>query len=429
MDILIWIIIILYMAAFILSLIVIPLGRIYTKKINRISTKKYKDIYVLLPALKEQKIVDETIEWFKNIKYEGNIKYIIITSEKEEKFYKDNNIKEVTTNQLVEKRLKKLADNRFVHYHFPETDGNKSSQLNYALDKIINENIDIENTYISVFDFDSKPDINTFRILNKVAKYKNNPDVIGQVPMCFKNYVDFSHESNKILVLLYAFQQTIRATAIEKMKLLVSSLTNLNIPQYCMGACMHIKLKTLIENDKFPIFVDDLTLGYRLSIRNCKFAYLPSSNYVLIPNKIFDYVNSSVLIFKGVTTYLSEIKRAKKRNLWGKIKLFIEGTGNLIVFIIIPIIFIIYYVYSIVANNYNLLFFLMLSIPYLWSMSGYINMKNEHIKGDNKINSFLAFLISPIWYIFRPMGFFIYFKRFILSKLKGSQIQYRKTER
>lgn len=429
MNILIWSIIVLYLLTFVLSLSVIPLGKIYEKKLSKVKTSKYKDIYVLLPALKEQKIVDETINWFRGIEYKGNIKYIVITSEKEEKFYKDNNINEITTNQLVEKKLVEIKDKRFIHYHYPETNGNKSSQLNYAVEQIIKNKVDMNNTYISVFDFDSKPDVNTFNLLSKVAEYKNNPDVIGQVPMCFKNYVDFSKNPCKILVLLYAFQQTIRATAIEKFKLILSSSTNLNIPQYCMGACMHIKLKTLLDNDMFPIFVDDLTLGYRLSIKNCKFAYLPSSNYVLIPNKIFDYVNSSVLIFKGVTTYLTEIKRAKKRNLWGKIKLFVEGTGNLIVFIMIPLIFLIFYLYSMINQEFNLVFWLMLSIPYLWSISGYINMKTEGIKEDNKFNSFLAFLVSPLWYLFRPMGFFIYFKRLIMSKLKGRQVQYRKTER
>ena len=301
--------------------------------------------------------------------------------------------------------------------------------MNYAVDEILKNVNDMDNTYISVFDFDSKPDVETFNMLSKVAKYRNNPDVIGQVPMCFKNYVDFSKHTNKILVLLYAFQQTIRASAIEKFRLELSSLTNLRLSQYCMGACMHIKLKTLVDNEKFPIFVDDLTLGYRLSIRNCSFAYLPSYNYTLIPNKIFDYVNSSVLIFKGVTTYLSEIKRAKGRDAWGKIKLFIEGTGNLIIFIFVPILFLTCYIYSIITNKYTLCFWLTLIIPYLFTIIGYINMKSYGIKGENKINTFLAFILSPLWYIFRPLGFFIYFYRLLKSKLKGKSVEYRKTER
>ena len=194
----------------------------------------------------------------------------------------------------------------------------------YAVDKISKEfKIDKESTYISVFDFDSQPELNTFDNLNLVADYKNNPDVIGQVPECFKNYEELSKKSKNILLLLYSMHQTIRSSAIEKIRLLISSMTNLKVPQYCMGACMHIKLSTLLENDKFPIFVDDLTLGYRLSIKNATFSYLPSYNYTLIPNRVYDYMNSAVLIFKGVSTYLTEIKLAKGRNLWGRIKMFI----------------------------------------------------------------------------------------------------------
>lgn len=106
----------------------------------------------------------------------------------------------------------------------------------------------------------------------------------------------------------------------KKMKLLVSSLTNMKVPQYFMGTCMHIKLQSLIDNEKFPIFVDDLTLGYRMSIKNGNFAYLPTYNYTLIPNKVYDYVNSAVLIFKGISTYISEIRKSKGKNLWGRIK-------------------------------------------------------------------------------------------------------------
>lgn len=84
------------------------------------------------------------------------------------------------------------------------------------------------------------------------------------------------------------------------------------------GACMHIKLQSLIDNEKFPIFVDDLTLRYRMSIKNGNFAYLPTYNYTLIPNKVYDYVNSAVLIFKGISTYISEIRKSKGKNLWGE---------------------------------------------------------------------------------------------------------------
>lgn len=428
-DILLYIIFGVYFLGFVFTLLTIFLEKKYQKKIDKVKVKEYKNIYVLLPALREQKIVDETIDWFKKTKYKGNIKYIIVTTEREEYENKINNIKETTTSQLVEKKLKKIKDNRFIHIHYPETKGNKSSQMNYAIDQILKTETDLENTYISVFDFDSKPEINTFNELNKVAVLRKNPDAINQVPLCFKNYEEFSKDKSKILLLLYAFQHTIRSCAIEKMKLLVSSLTNLKVPQYFMGACMHIKLQSLIDNEKFPIFVDDLTLGYRMSIKNGNFAYLPTYNYTLIPNKVYDYVNSAVLIFKGISTYISEIKKSKGKNLWGRIKMFIAGTGNIVVFTVVPYIIVFYYLYSIITFNFPLLFWLLFSIPYLWSIASYINLKYEGFNKDNKMMSFIAFALSPIWFVFRPFGFFVYLKRLIISKISKTDIKYKKTER
>ncbi len=429
LNIVLLIISIVYFLGGIFTILSIILEKIYLQKLSKVKTPKYRDIFVLLPALKEQKIVDSTINWFHKFKYKGNIKFIIITSEKEENEYKVNNIKEKTTNKVVERYLMKLDDKRFIHYHYPMINGNKSSQMNYAVDKIIKEfKIDKNNTYISVFDFDSKPELNTFDNLNIVANYKNNPDVINQVPLCFKNYEEFSKSFKKILLLLYTMHHTIRSCAIEKMKLLVCSLTNFKIPQYCMGACMHIKLSTLLENEKFPIFVDDLTLGYRLSIKNATFSYLPSYNYTLIPNTVYSYMNSAVLIFKGISTYITEIKRAKKNSI-GKIKMFIAGTNNILVFTIVPWLIIYCYLYSLITLNFNLTFWLLLVIPYFWCIASYINLIYYGFYKDNKINTFLAFLISPIWFFFRPFGFLIYLKRLIISKIFNSEIKYKKTER
>ena len=414
---------VIYFFGFVFTILTIFLERKYKKQINKTKISKYRDIYVLLPAMKEQKIVKSTIDWFHKIKYKGNIKFIVITTEKEELEYKTNKIKETTTNVVVEEYLNKLkgyniykvgkknlkvkkikvknnlsfiTNNIKLELNSPKTNGNKSSQMNYAIDMIKKEyKINDEETYISVFDFDSQPELNTFDVLNQVAEYKNSPDAINQVPMCFKNYEEFSRKKGKTMLLLYTLHHTIRSCAIEKMKLLVCSLTKMKVPQYCMGACMHIKLSTLLDNDKFPIFVDDLTLGYRMSIKGCKFAYLPTYNYSLIPNKLYDYMNSAVLIFKGISTYLSEIRKAKGRNLYGRVKMLIAGTGNIIVFTIIPWFIIGYYIYSIISQNFNIGFWLLLSIPYLWCVSSYINLHYYGFKKDNKFRSILAMIISP----------------------------------
>lgn len=424
-EIILYVLVTIYLLRFLYSLLTILLEQTYLKKIKKVKVNKYCNIYVLLPALREQKIVKSTIDWFSNIQYRGKIKYIIVTTEKEEF---ENKAKEITTGQLVDKYIKDKKIKNVLHMHYPHTKGNKSSQLNYAVEEILKEEKNLENTYISVFDFDSKPDKETFETLNKVAILKNNPGVISQIPINYKNYADLSKKPSNCLLLLSSLQQNLRSCGIEKMKLLVCSLTNIKIAQYCMGACMHIKLKTLVENEKFPIFVDDLTLGYRLSIKGEKFSYLPNKNYVLIPNKLSHCFNQAVLIFKGVLTSFKEIKRAKG-NIVGKIKVFIEGGFNVLELTILPYVTLFYVIYSLITWQFTLLFWLLIIVNYLWSISSYINLKMLKIKGDNKITSFLAILLSPIWFICKTFGSFIYYKRYIVSKIFKKDIVYKKTVR
>jgi len=296
--------------------------------------------------------------------------------------------------------------------------------MNYALEKIKKECND--DAYISVFDFDSKPDLDTFDNLNKVYISKNKPDVIQQVPLNIKNFEDISRKS--IIMMIYTFQHLVRSIAIEKLKLLISSLTKLKIPQYCMGACMHIKYKTLEENNYFPIFVDDLTLGYRLSIKGYRFALLPSLNLSLIPNNIKGYVGSATLIFKGICTYLNEILTIKG-NIYGKIKMFIFGTFNLMEFAIIPSLFMLGYIYSLVNLKLNLLTLIMILIPILWSINSYMVIKYYKMRSKSELNFILSIILSPVWFIFRPIGFIMYFIKKITSIITKKNIEYGKTER
>lgn len=419
---LIKIIVLFYLLATFAPILTYILDKIYRNKVKKVKVKKYTDIYVLLPAYKEQKIVNTTIEWFSKFKYKGNIKFVIVTTNKEDIEYKNKGIKELTTKNVVKNKLKELNDSRFIHIHYPKDVGNKSSQMNYALSKLKKEFN--EDTFISVFDFDSKPDLDTFDNLNKVYICKNKPDVIQQVPLNIKNFNDISGKS--IIMMIYTFQHLVRSIAIEKLKLLICSLTKFKVPQYLMGACMHIKYKVLEENNYFPIFVDDLTLGYRLSIKGYRFSFLPSQNLSLIPNNIKGYMGSATLIFKGVCTYLNEIFTVKG-NLYGKIKMFIFGSFNVIEFAIVPFIFIGFYLYMLF--KFNIVSLIMLLIPILWSISSYLVIKYYNFKCKSKIKLFLSILLSPIWFIFRPLGFIRYYIKKIISILNHTNIDYGKTER
>jgi len=164
-----------------------------------------------------------------------------------------------------------------------------------------------------------------------------------------------------------------------------------------------------------------------MCIKGIKINYLPSINLNLIYNDIKSYINSSTLIFKGISTYLKEIKNTQGY-LWGKVKMFIFGSLNIIEFIIIPIIFLTIYIYTIMSLNINYLFIFSILIPILWSISSLCVIKFYKIK-FNYINSFFAILISPIWFIFRPLGFASYFIKKTKSIINKTNIEYKKTER
>lgn len=404
------------------------LEKIYMNKIKKVTTNIYPNIYVLLPALEEQKILYETMEWFSNLAYDGTIKFYIITTEKENYLYDKNNITKKTTSTLVNEYKNKFDKFKiFEHLHYPNINGNKSSQLNFAIKHISTIEKNKANSYISIFDFDSRPDINTFINLSKVASLKNNPAVIQQVPLNLYNINDLNTNWKNSLLILANLHQLIRAYGIEKYRLLITSLFSIPQPLYCMGASMHINLLTLNENEFIPDIVDDLTLGYKYTIKNLKFAYLPNINYGYIPNKVKDYINSSVLVFRGVLTSFTEVFKTKGK-LKYKFIILLEGLINVLMITIIPYLFILYLILSINQNSFNLLFWAIFIIPYLWTLQSFMIIFKHKVNINNTIK-LNALVLSPIWFFYRTFGSIIFITRSIKSFFSTSPITYKKTER
>lgn len=109
---------------------------------------------IFLPVLKEEEVLEETISYF--LEFVGtDDRIIVITTERERK----------SLDQKSDTDTIKLADSlkskyRFVHLHYPEKEGVKSDQLNWAVDhclKEIKDNKDRDNTFAIIYDADSRP--------------------------------------------------------------------------------------------------------------------------------------------------------------------------------------------------------------------------------------------------------------------------------
>ena len=91
------------------------------RQINNIEHDQIPQIYILLPALREQRLVEETIKNFLQLNIPNvNFHIVIITTEKEEYEYAVLNKQEITTSSLVNQYLENNQCEIIEHYHYPK---------------------------------------------------------------------------------------------------------------------------------------------------------------------------------------------------------------------------------------------------------------------------------------------------------------------
>lgn len=397
-------------------------NRIGKIQVGRMDTGK---IYILLPALREQKIVKETLDHFSKLGI-LNCQIIVITSEKEEHENEVNNTSIKTTGQCVEEYIKNSNSKSIIHFHCPYTMGTKSTQLNYAVNKIkrtLSEK-EREHSYLGIYDFDSMPNLEVLGEFQRLVVSQNFPEIIQQVPVNLKN-IDAIVWKKNFLMLLHSLQSNIRAVGIELFALLLHTI-GIPIPLYCMGAGMYIRFDTLIDNGLFPEPVDDLTLGYRLYLKKKRFTVLPNYNFVDTPETVKALINQDRLIFTGVWSGLNElhIESTLLR------KIFMAGTiiHNILLRTILPWIFIGYFLFHLFTHNINWQCTFIFLYPALRTIIGaftvVINDKSK-VKLLKKSIFYKSLVCSFLWRPIRTIGAIKILPRLILKK----QIIYKKTER
>ncbi len=146
------------------------------------SDKDKINFILLVPVLREEKIIAQTLSYLSLLKRESlNLKIIVITTQRELSERKDNQNKENTIDivkKLVPLLNQKLKKKLFFHFHYPFLQGGKSDQLNFAL-----KNLELQNplifknstTYIGLYDADSISGLNVLQILTEDAAKHDFP--------------------------------------------------------------------------------------------------------------------------------------------------------------------------------------------------------------------------------------------------------------
>lgn len=196
----------------------------WLKKNEGIGSKKRRkenpNIFVLIPALREQKRIVKTLEYFTTNFNTKNIKIIVITTQREfEGNFKGKSTKEIVKKFIRTHRLSK----KVICINYPDKRGVMAHQLNFALDSIKDN-----NSFVAIYNADSRPHSDTLEILSDQIEKHPTADIFQQSSAFIKNYSDMPG-SNKIVNLFLktsAILQTRWTFAHEFPRLLRQSIFN-----------------------------------------------------------------------------------------------------------------------------------------------------------------------------------------------------------
>lgn len=122
-------------------------------------SKSSGKLYVLIPALAEAGILEDTAKYFSKyfLEKREDVFLIIITTEKE-KFVAGSSHNTIDVARSLASKYEKIT-----HIHFPREKGKMAHQLNYAIRDFINAGITInDDDLIAVYNADSRPEKETF---------------------------------------------------------------------------------------------------------------------------------------------------------------------------------------------------------------------------------------------------------------------------
>ncbi|MFW6025486.1 MAG: glycosyltransferase [Candidatus Woesearchaeota archaeon] len=359
------------------------------KNQNKKNNNDLPFIYILLPVLREQKVIEETINNLLKINYPAsNYKIVAITTEKEifEKesnrnklqniakklskgckknffienylgFFPEDKLRDIhnrlnfkkydyvlsevkkeynnfpTTIELLDAFKKKIDDNRFAVMHYPHTDGVMAHQLNYACERLI-ENKNNLNNYICIYNADSKIDKNTLLEAGKLIKKKKEKKfVIQQSAIFLNNYKRLKNGMNKFFVYAAGLFQSYWTFSVEIPKILrqKNSIKNKNVKlAHCVGHGLFIKLGLLKELGFFPIktFNEDLAFGFILSANRIPIYPLKSLEIADTPETLSSLINQKKVWFYSYLEYYKARKTSLYLNSEKKLanSLFLQGS-------------------------------------------------------------------------------------------------------
>lgn len=397
------------------------LDKASTKSVLRLPERRF---LILIPVLREQSVITKTLDHFMNLNADGLELFIVIAGTSRE-----GHEKEERTSAVVEKWI---ADRSFpanIEVFYSEIDeiqGDRATQLNYAVDLYNERYPDRELDYIGVYDADSLPSINTLIEVTEV--FETRPEVAAcQQPVDFVDAANrMSHEGKNPLLVGNAIYQT-TWTMIRELPSWVGFGMSDSGKEYLRNVYLIGHGEFLRYHEylkfKFPEFevTDGIQLGYRMGMSNHKIMALSEFCTDDVPQSIGSLVQQHKRWYGGCMKLIDAYRWTK--NHFGVSSFFqlIDGYWSQLCWAFASPMIFLTLIAGMLMKNMVCVIDLAIILVYAYAIP-YIALR---VLGKKLVIRKRDWLIMPLAIILKSIGPNVYF----FEKMFMKSVRYSKVER
>ena len=396
------------------------------EKVDNNQVNKLSNALILIPVLREQSVIQDTINHFVKMKVDNINLYLVIAGTNRE-----NSLDKDSTLDVVEAWIKEykayLPSNIDVDYcEACDDDGDRATQLNYAVNYVKENKSISELDFIGVYDADSLPSEST---LQEVLLCFDKDEKLGacQQPVHFALAANKMVESkeNPLLIANALYQSTWTAISELPMWIKYSRRNGKRVSYrhlYLIGHGEFLS-EEIYNSFHFPEheITDGIQLGYRLGMSNIKVKPLHEFCNDDVPHNLSALIKQHKRWFGGCMNFRSSYKWSRKHYNTNAILQVIDGLWSQARWAWTTWIYLFLLIVALFSNVYLFCELLMVGIIYcyVFPIFAHIVMKtNIHVR-------VIDWLCLPLAIGIKSLGPNIY----IISKLFRKKIKYEKVER
>lgn len=403
---------------------------------------EYPDIFLLVPLLRESDVLDGMFSWLSELRYPAEkLKIVLITTERE---YETGRVATSDTVAEVQSRVRDLmalGNQKFLHLHYPYTQGVKSNQLNFALRKLrdlIPARFN-DKTYIGIYDADSITPPDVLDILARQAIYERYQNIYQQPTWYFKNHNRLPSSIAGQLAASFAWLQSAFALYHEAYLLIRQAdkkvLTKM---EYGVGHGLFVRWPFLEMVGLFPSPIEDVRLGHIASYLGEKLHLLPVFDTAEVAVGIRRQIQQSSVWFTGEAFVAEDLRIARRISPVPVVhalrllsyKLYRNAAWICRPFFLATAALVTAYTGNVAAAILVLLIYLYLPLLTLWVL----NVRFRHFaaiqqRTERMSPSVCALGLAPAEFLIMSLGPLLGLIRFTEFRLKLGRLNLAKTER